>query len=323
MSSTIIVEEFSIIRNGICPNLEIIQHNKTGFFNITKIAKCIGDLDTNEIISKNKFNRIYNWFENNSTKLLMNECKKITGLDEVRYELARGSPKRFAGTYVHRLLYDPFMMWLSPIYALRAAAILEAYHKHVIEKIVVTISICKSTNCKSIIYNDSYQGYCLECFRIEYPNDELVRNYRVKEKTIISDIGCKYRDIICNKRIGDNGCILRPDGLIKLESHNIIIEIDEHQHKAKGYTDEHGRILKIYNAFDCKPLVVIRFNPDGFNGLANGLFSFNSSGMLTIANQEIYQNSINELIKVIDEHHNYLDSMDQIKIIKLRYDHYS
>ncbi len=55
----------------------------------------------------------------------MEECKQLVGMNEVRYELAKGTDKRFAGTYVHRYLYDHFMMWLDVKYALRVSIILD------------------------------------------------------------------------------------------------------------------------------------------------------------------------------------------------------
>ncbi len=46
----------------------------------------------------------------------------------VHYELKTGTPKRFAGTYVHELLYDHFLAWLDTKYAIKISLILKDIH---------------------------------------------------------------------------------------------------------------------------------------------------------------------------------------------------
>ena len=72
--------------------------------------------------------RINNWFRTDSTKELIQECLDQTHLEFVHYELATGTPKRFAGTYVHELLYDHFLAWLDPKYAIKISVILKDIH---------------------------------------------------------------------------------------------------------------------------------------------------------------------------------------------------
>lgn len=319
---TTIVENFSIIKNGICPDIEIIQHDESGFFNITKVAKHIKNLNIS-VDSPNKLNRPRKWFENASTTKLIEECKRITKLDNVCISMRSGVPIEYIGTYVHRLLYDHFMIWLDPVYALQASSVLQAYHSSVIKKVVTSVIVCNSIECNSIIYTNIYNGYCLKCFEREYPNDRLVHNRRFKEMTIMNDIKSKYNEIILNKPIMDNSCLRRPDGLLKRESHNIMIEIDEHQHK--NYSDDYERILEIYDALNCIPLVVVRFNPDEFNGLDNGLFSMcEDTKVLSIRDEDAYKNAMNELLNTIDMiYRNDMAPCERIQIIKIRFDHLS
>ena len=57
----------------------------------------------------------------------------------------------------------------------------------------------------------------------------------------------------------------RVDFLFPFRSHNVIVEVDEYQHKRSGYTKEaeFKRMKLIQKVFD-KPCIFIRFNPDGF-----------------------------------------------------------
>ncbi len=161
------VEDFAILKNGIDERLEIIQHIDSGFYNITKAAKMINELSSSEnepakILagsvknikqinelssfeneptgipagSKIKDKRINHWFENDSTKRLLSECKYQTHLDCVNYELAKGTPKKFAGTYVHKLLFHHFLAWLNEKYAIRISIILDELDKKANQKII-------------------------------------------------------------------------------------------------------------------------------------------------------------------------------------------
>lgn len=130
-------DDFTTINNGIDERIEIIQHKKTGFYNITKMTKLVHRLkredEAAEIpagsvkqptgIPVGSEKRANTWFENKDTDELISACKQYTGFGEVRYELASGTPKRFAGTYVHRYLYDHFMAWLDKSYAMKVSII--------------------------------------------------------------------------------------------------------------------------------------------------------------------------------------------------------
>ena len=317
----IITKTFTILKNGICPGLEIIRDDETGFYNVTKTALMIA----NQTNTTTKCAR--QWFQNKSTDQLIAECKRITNLDVVRYELKNGNSKQFAGTYVHELLYDHFIMWLSPTYSIRISMILRTYHKEIIRVVTTQIQLCATPNCSTRANISRYQGYCFDCFYANNPDDHIICNYKFKENTIMDSISeaIGYDLIIRDKIIYGSGCKRRPDGLIQLSNsnHNIVIEIDEYQHKCSGYVDEDRRIYEIYNALNKKALTVIRFNPDSFNGLNNGLFSkSNPSRLIDIANHERYDHAINKLIEVI-QHAIETTPVDPDSIIeiKLRFDH--
>jgi hypothetical protein len=66
-------------------------------------------------------------------------------------------------------------------------------------------------------------------------------------------------------RIIQGGCSKRrPDGLIDCETHTVIIEIDEDQHRSYEEQCENKRIMEIFRDLGSRPLIVIRLNPDGY-----------------------------------------------------------
>lgn len=107
---------------------------------IQKEANNEGNSENNELPrirgGSNKLERVYKWFENDTTQTLIDECKQQTRLDNVKYELAKGTPKRFAGTYVHKLLFDHFLAWLDPRYAIKISIILDSIHQDANRKLL-------------------------------------------------------------------------------------------------------------------------------------------------------------------------------------------
>jgi len=122
-------DDFDIITNGVDNRIQIIRHKETGFYNITKMAELINELKKEDnvpgipVASNKNTNtarkpavsekRARDWFQTNKTKESINACLKETGLTYVHYELKLGTPKEFYGTYLHKLLYNRFMIWLD------------------------------------------------------------------------------------------------------------------------------------------------------------------------------------------------------------------
>ena len=137
--------DFSILKNGIDPNLEIIRHDETGYYNITKIANLINKLKAENGLGRIPPNsdirskRIKDWLRTASTKELISECKRYVDFDdfdEVVYELNAGTRNEFRGTYVHRYLYDQFLNWLDVKYAIRISRLLDDIHQEANKKVV-------------------------------------------------------------------------------------------------------------------------------------------------------------------------------------------
>jgi KilA-N domain len=132
-------EDFTIIKNGVDEALQIIRHDDTGYYNITKMAKMVSQLkrSQNEAmgypIASPKL--VADWLRNDSVQELFEACKQHIG-NEVHYELKVGTPTRFAGTYIHRYLFDHAMSWLDKKYALKVSIILDTIHQEANRKIV-------------------------------------------------------------------------------------------------------------------------------------------------------------------------------------------
>ena len=111
--------------------------------------------------------------------------------------------------------------------------------------------------------------YCIRCFYALNPNDKRCKRIKFKENEMIKYIQETFKDLnwICdNSLIGDNMCLkYRPDVLLHLNNHSIIIECDEkqHRHYKDNNTCENSREHQIQEALN-RPVVFIRFNPDEY-----------------------------------------------------------
>ena len=144
---------------------------------------------------------------------------------------------------------------------------------------------CNSEWCNTQISNKQYKGYCLFCFINLFPDENVYRNYKTKEKSVKDFILENFPNFtwICDKQIQDGCSRKRPDLLLDLGYQVIIIEIDENQHI--NYNCENKRIMEISKDLDHRPLYVIRFNPDEYffeNKKITSPWGPNNNGILTI-----------------------------------------
>jgi hypothetical protein len=192
-----------------------------------------------------------------------------------------------------------------------------------LDMINVVSSKCITESCEQFSQKDKY---CWRCYYFHNPSKKPKR-LKVKEEEVLNYLKQEFKDIemITDKAlIGDGLCLKnRPDVLIHLNKHSIIIEIDEEQHKYYNLICDEARINNIQEALD-RPIIIIRFNPDAY--IENGkkiksCFNIDKkTGMRTIPkNQE--QNWNNRLVKLKDtlafSLEDYTD--DPIRIIKLFY----
>jgi hypothetical protein len=125
--------------------------------------------------------------------------------------------------------------------------------------------MCKSKWCYSS-RNSKYEGYCKYCHVNLFPEKNISKNYKSKEKDVGDRIIKKFSDLtwVCDKKI-EFGCSLRrPDLFCDYGSHIIIIEIDENAHSSYDCSCDNKRLMQLSEDVKHKPIVFIRFNPDDY-----------------------------------------------------------
>lgn len=105
-------------------------------------------------------------------------------------------------------------------------------------------------------------------------------------------------------RVIQGGCSRRrPDGLIDCETHAVIIEIDEDQHRTYDDQCENKRIMEIFLDLRSRPLIVIRLNPDSYvsRGIRfPGAFTLTKADKHLKVNEAVFAHRLERLLKEID-----------------------
>jgi len=199
---------------------------------------------------------------------------------------------------------------------------------------------CKTPLCLTRA-NKKFDMHCFYCFVNLFPNDERVRNYKTKEKSVADFIKMTYPNLnwIEDKVIKDGCSRRRPDLLLdsaydanienKIEpiyedNKIIIIEIDENEHSNYESICENRRLMELSKDLNHRPLIVIKFNPDKYKKDGKNISSCweadKTTGLLVIKKSKRIEWSfrLNELKKEVDK---WIDSKTDkmLKIIKLFY----
>jgi hypothetical protein len=108
--------------------------------------------------------------------------------------------------------------------------------------------------CKYCDIQDELSFICKECNQIKNKKEwSIVRYLRQKIDTKFEYNSSKMLND-CSKR--------RPDIYFELNTHCLIVEIDENQHNNYEDNCECARINEIVNGIGGKPVIIIRYNPD-------------------------------------------------------------
>ena len=93
-----------------------------------------------------------------------------------------------------------------------------------------------------------------------------MRNYKTKELEVVRNITQSFNafDWVADKRVQDGCSRRRPDLLLDLGSHVIIVEVDENKHTDYDCSCEHKRLMELSQDLGHRPIVFIRFNPDSY-----------------------------------------------------------
>jgi len=182
----------------------------------------------------------------------------------------------------------------------------------------------KNKKCIDCIYtfaNPKYVDICASCYFNKNPDDPRITNFKKREDAYMVPLKGKYRDIILDKSI-DGGCSKRrPDGLIDILTHSIIIEIDEDQHIGKGYNCENKRMMLLFEDLGSRPLVMIRLNPDKYkigNEIIKSSFTKTPKTGLLKKNEIEFNKRLDRLYEEI-EYHIFNIPKKEINIIELFY----
>jgi hypothetical protein len=170
--------------------------------------------------------------------------------------------------------------------------------------------------------------YCIRCFYAINPNDNRCNRIKLKENETKKYLenNLKGLSFIFDTPIqGDGLCFnIRPDALLNLNKHSIIIEIDENQHKFYNSECDNARTHKIQESLN-RPIIIIRFNPDNY--IENNIkilspFKIDKKlGLTTIPkNKESEWNNRLEILKTTILENIEYKYDEPLKIIKLFYD---
>lgn len=165
---------------------------------------------------------------------------------------------------------------------------------HKQEDMVNVISKKCATHLCDTLVSKKYDGYCLRCFVFLFPEKKNSRNYKTKEQSVADFVKNKFPEMpwVFDKITGESR--RRPDILANLESHVIIIEVDENQHAGESYSCENKRTMQISLDLNHKPIVFIRFNPDKY-GKTPGCWKKNKSGICVVSHPEQWQQRLDKL----------------------------
>lgn len=175
-------------------------------------------------------------------------------------------------------------------------------------------NICKNIDnkgerCKMNKSNND-EDFCIDCYFFKYPNKIKRKEHIIRDR--LSDINWTSKD----KPI--KGTKRRPDLLLDLKSHIIILEIDENQHKNYNKQCEITRINELVTVLGDRKIICLRFNCDKYildNKKINSCFSTTKiQGKLKINEKELENR-----LELVREKIIYFSNYENIKNINKLY----
>ena len=184
---------------------------------------------------------------------------------------------------------------------------------------------CNTLFCLTLS-SKKYNGYCLPCCIQVHPEIKVSRNYKTKEKDVVDRITQTFTSFtwIADKKV-QYGCSLRrPDLLLDMGSHIIIVEVDENKHTHYDCSCENKRLMQLSQDLQHRPIVFIRFNPDDYTNqdgiLVKSCWKLNKLGVMQITKtkQKEWESRIETLKQQIQY---WIDNKTEktIEIIELFY----
>ena len=130
----------------------------------------------------------------------------------------------------------------------------------------VTSSRCKGDNCDVRANIPKYRGYCANCFIHLFPDEEVSKQYKIKERHYTDIIKEAFPNIAATyDRTIQGGCSRRrPDFFVDLGAFTLHVEIDEFDHRYRDTTCEVAKINETFTDLADRPMVLLRTNPDAY-----------------------------------------------------------
>jgi hypothetical protein len=126
-------------------------------------------------------------------------------------------------------------------------------------------ALCKTPLCETR-GNPKYEKYCVYCYVNLFPDKKLSRNYKTKEIAVADFVRENFSKYTWrhDKKVQDGCSRYRPDLLLDMATHILIIEIDEKKHTSYDCSCENKRLMSLSQDLQHRPIVLIRFNPDSY-----------------------------------------------------------
>ena len=164
---------------------------------------------------------------------------------------------------------------------------------------------CFSEWCDTQVCNNKYKGFCLQCFVHLFPDNQIVRNYKTKERIVVDFVKTSFSEMswTWDRRVVDGCSGARPDVICDLGDQLIIIEIDENHHGSYDSSCENKRLIKLSQDVAHRPIVVIRFNPDAYrtrDGVRHkSCFGFDGNGRVVVTEHVDWHHRLSCLKKTV------------------------
>jgi EsV-1-7 cysteine-rich motif len=177
----------------------------------------------------------------------------------------------------------------------------------------------------TIVCTNKYKGYCLRCYIYTFPNNKISRIYKVKEDHVKNYIEKEFENQFIFDKIIDGGCSKRrPDAFKECGTHSLIIEVDEYQHKYYEEICENKRMMQLFGDLANRPIIFIRFNPDGYinknnKKIRSSFIMSKNTEVPIVRNRKSWNNRLIKLKEKIE--HNIKNIPEKtVTIINLFYD---
>jgi hypothetical protein len=150
-------------------------------------------------------------------------------------------------------------------------------------------ALCRTELCETSAIK-KYGYRCFPC-ALQVCPEKVKRNFKNKEHDVVVRLKEAFPDVtlIIDKTV-DGGAVCskkRPDVMLDMGSHVIIVEVDEKEHEDYDCSCEHKRMMLLWLDLQQRPVVFIRFNPDKYidehGKTVASCWRVNGQGVLSVA----------------------------------------